>query len=92
MHLRLRVGGKHVNLTLIACVRKFLVILSVMLHNKLAGMLCPLPLYLDHFSALFQARTVNTVAAIKYAGSHSMVIFDVPLRGKVTGDVKGTAS
>ena len=33
-YLRLRASGKHAKPVLIACMRKFLVILNAMLHNK----------------------------------------------------------
>jgi transposase len=63
-YLRLRASGKHVKPALIACMRKLLVILNAMLHNKTPGILLrslPLPQpFLPSWPRIF-----NTVAARK---------------------------
>src|SRR6202158_678963 len=58
-YLRLRASGKHAKPALIACMRKFLVILNAMLHNKTPWRTPALTSW---------ARIFNTVAARKRSG------------------------
>jgi transposase len=66
-YLRLRANGKHAKPALIACMRKFLVILNAMLHNKTHWQTPALTSStLVPFLAL-RARFPNTVAARRYS-------------------------
>src|ERR1700693_2466454 len=54
-YLRLRTNGKHAKPALIACMRKFLVILNAMLHDKTHWQTPALPSHTSHLSPLLAA-------------------------------------